>query len=160
MNSDYRSPGAAIDPVIEFKFSINGRDNELPFGVNHRTNIFPVNGELTVLDIKFGQKSVPDTLRDASQPLPKNTKVRFRIDFSQVLDSFRDKGHYDDILGNRIFRDDFKGLYIAGDTCPLSWDFENIPGNPDMKMEDPDSDGIFEKELTFNVFDPSLTGLA
>jgi len=55
---------------------------------------------------------------------------------------------------------DFKGLYIASDTCPLSWDFENIPGNPDMKMEDPDSDGIFEKELTFNVFDPSLTGLA
>jgi len=155
MNSDYRSPGAAIDPVIEFKFSINGRDNELPFGVNHQANIFPVNGELTVLDIKFGQKSVPDTLRDASQPLPKNTKVRFRIDFSQVLDSFRDKGYYEDILGNRIFRDDFKGLYIAGDTYPLSWDFENIPGNPDMKMEDPDGDGIFEKELTFNVFDPS-----
>jgi len=81
--------------------------------------------------------------------------VRFRIDFSQVLDSFRDKGYYEDILGNRIFRDDFKGLYIAGDTYPLSWDFENIPGNPDMKMEDPDGDGIFEKELTFNVFDPS-----
>jgi len=155
MNSDYRSPGAAIDPVIEFKFSINGRDNELPFGVNHQANIFPVNGELTVLDIKFGQKSVPDTLRDASQPLPKNTKVRFRIDFSQVLESFSEKGYYEDILGNRIFRDDFKGLYIAGDTYPLSWDFENIPGNPDMKMEDPDGDGIFEKELTFNVFDPS-----
>jgi hypothetical protein len=155
MNSDYRSPGASIDPVIEFKFSINGRDNELPFGVNHQANIFPVNGELTVLDIKFGQKSVPDTLRDASQPLPKNTKVRFRIDFSQVLESFSEKGYYEDILGNRIFRDDFKGLYIAGDTYPLSWDFENIPGNPDMKMEDPDGDGIFEKELTFNVFDPS-----
>ncbi len=155
MNSGYKSPGADIDPVIEFKFSINGRDNELAFGVNHQANIYPVNGEQTVLDIKFGQRTTPDTLSDDSQPLPANTKVRFRVDFSQVLDSFTKKGYYDDILGNRIFRDDFKGLYIAGNTYPLNWDFENIPGNPELKLEDPDGDGIFEKELTFNVFDPS-----
>ena len=41
MVSDYRSINASIDPVIEFKFSINGRDNELPFGVNHQAGIYP-----------------------------------------------------------------------------------------------------------------------
>ncbi len=155
MTSDYRSPGASVDPVIEFKFSINGRDNELPFGVNHQANIFPGSDGNTVLEIIFGQVSGPDTMKNATSPLPPNTKVRFRVDFRQVLDSFRDKGFYDDILGNRIFQEDFKGLYIAGDTYPLNWDFENIPGNPDLRMEDPDSNGIFEKELTFNVYDPS-----
>ncbi len=155
ITSDYQSQSSAIDPVIEFKFSINGRDNELPFGVNHLANIHPVSDRSKVLNIKFGQKSDPVDGSDISDPLPQNTRVRFRVDFSQVLASFREKGYYDDILGNRIFSDDFKGLYIAGDTYPLNWDFENIPGNPDLKLEDPDGDGIFEKELTFNVYDPS-----
>ena len=155
MTSDYQSEGAAIDPVIEFKFSINGRDNELPFGVNHQANIYPGNDGNTLLNITFGQSSGPDTLNTFSGPLPQNTRVKFSVDFNPVLDSFREKGFYDDILGNRIFQADFKGLYIAGDTYPLNWDFENIPGNPDLKMEDPDGDGIFEKELTFNVYDAS-----
>ena len=155
MTSDYQSPAAAVDPVIEFKFSINGRDNELPFGINHQANIFPVNDEETIIDVQFGQRSAPDTIKDASKPLPPNTKVRFRVDFRKVLDTFRDNGYFDDLPGNRIFRDDFKGLYIAGDTYPLNWDFENIPGNPDLKLEDPDGDGIYEKVLTFNVYDPS-----
>ena len=155
MTSDYKSPGAAVDPVIEFKFSINGRDNELAFGVNHQANIFPGSDGNTVLDIVFGQLSAPDTLKDNSLPLPQNTKVRFRVDFRTALDSFREKGYYEDLSGNRIFQADFRGLYIAGDTYPLNWDFENIPGNPDLKMEDPDGDGFYEKELTFNVYDPS-----
>ncbi len=41
MISDYASPAAGTDPVIQSKFSINGRDNELAFGVNHQANIYP-----------------------------------------------------------------------------------------------------------------------
>lgn len=155
ITSDYQSQSAAVDPVIEFKFSINGRDNELPFGVNHQANIYPDSDGSKVLNITFGQKSGPSDSTDISNPLPQNTRVRFRVDFNPVLMSFKEKGFYDDILGNRIFRADFKGLFIAGDTYPLNWDFENIPGNPGLKLEDPDGDGIFEKELTFNVYDPS-----
>ena len=155
MTSDYQSAGAAIDPVIEFKISINGRDNELPFGVNHQANIYPGSDGSTLLNIIFGQRSAPDTLKTSSEPLPQNTRVKFRVDFNPVLASFKAKGFYDDILGNRIFQADFKGLFIAGDTYPLNWDFENIPGNPGLRMEDPDGDGIFEKDLTFNVYDAS-----
>jgi len=155
ITSDYQSQSAAVDQVIEFKFSINGRDNELPFGVNHQANIHPDSDGSKVLNIKFGQKSAPADGSDISEPLPQNTRVVFRVDFNPVLKSFKEKGFYDDILGNRIFLADFKGIFIAGDTYPLNWDFENIPGNPELKLEDPDGDGIFEKELTFNVFDPS-----
>lgn len=155
MTSDYRSLNAVIDPVIQFKFSINGRDNELAFGVNHQANILPSEDDATLLEMTFGQRSDLGSHKDASQPLPPNTRVRFRVDFNAVLKAFREKGFYDDILGNRIFAADFKGLYLAGDTYPLNWDFENIPANPLLKMEDPDGDGIFEKELIFNVYDPS-----
>ena len=153
--SDYQSHGATVDPVIEFKFSINGRDNELPFGVNHQASIHPDSNGSKVLNITFGQKSGLAEVPDISDPLPQNTRVRFRVDFNPVLKSFKEKGFYDDILGNRIFLADLKGIFIAGDTYPLNWDFENIPGNPELKLEDPDGDGIFEKELTFNVYDPS-----
>ena len=155
MTSDYRSFSTTIDPVIQYKFSINGRDNELAFGVNHQANILPSGDEATLLEMTFGQRSDLGSGKDATRPLPPNTRVRFRVDFNPVLKSFREKGFYDDILGNRIFEADFKGLYLAGDTYPLNWDFENIPSNPLLKMEDPDGDGIFEKELIFNVYDPS-----
>ena len=155
MTSDYVSLNAVIDPVIQFKFSINGRDNELAFGVNHQANILPSEDDATLLEMTFGQRSDLGSHKDASQPLPPNTRVRFRVNFKPVLEAFRAKGFYDDILGNRIFEADFKGLYLAGDTYPLNWDFENIPSNPLLKMEDPDGDGIFEKELIFNVYDPS-----
>ncbi len=155
MISDYASPAAGIDPVIQFKFSINGRDNELAFGVNHQANIYPEGDSSVTITVTFGERADMGSQRDATQMLPPNTKVRFRVDFSKVLKAFRETGYYDDILGNRIFAGDFKGLFIAGDTYPLSWDFENIGGNPQLKMEDPDGDGIYENELTFNVYDPS-----
>jgi len=155
MTSDYKSLSASIDPVIQYKFSINGRDNELAFGVNHQANILPSGDDATLLEMTFGQRSDLGSGKDANRPLPPNTSVRFRVDFNPVIKSFRENGFYDDLLGNRIFAADFKGLYIAGDTHPLNWDFENIPSNPLLKMEDPDGDGIFEKELIFNVYDPS-----
>jgi hypothetical protein len=155
MVSDYVSLNAEIHPVIEYKFSINGRDDELAFGVNHRANIFPDGEDVVVLDMTFGKRSDLRSGKPSSLSLPANTRVKFRVDFREVIDSFREKGYYDDILGNRIFKDDFRGLYLAGDTYPLSWDFENISGNRQLTMEDPDGDGIFEQELTFNVYDPS-----
>jgi hypothetical protein len=100
--SDYVSLQANIDPVIQFKFSINGRDNELAFGVNHEANILPEAQEEVVLNVIFGQKSSLRTEKEASQPLPPNTRVRFRVDFTSVLKAFEDKGYYDDVPGNRI----------------------------------------------------------
>ena len=156
MFSDYTSPNANIDPVIQFKFSINGRDDELPFAVNHQANIYPDGEKTVVLDVVFGRQSDLRNNINATSPLPQNTRVRFRVDFNNVLKSFSEKGYYDDIKGNRIFKNDFKGLFIAGDTYPLSWDFENLAGNSKLKMEDPDGDGIYENELVFNVYDPSV----
>ena len=156
MVSDYVSmANTNIDPLIQFKFSINGRDDELAFGVNHEAHIFPEGDSEVVLNVTFGERSQLRTDRESNRPLPVNTRVRFRVDFTKVLKAFEEKGYYDDLSGNRIYKADFKGLYIAGDTYPLNWDFENLAGKEQLKMQDPDGDGIFENELIFNVYDPS-----
>ncbi|HUW93811.1 MAG TPA: hypothetical protein VMV74_11655 [Bacteroidales bacterium] len=147
-NSNYKS-------LIQFKFSLNGRDNEMAFGVNHEASIYPDGDLPVVLDLVFGQKSDLGTDMESGQSLPANTRVRFRVDFTRVLKAFEEKGYYDDVNGNRIFKADFKGLYIAGDTYPLNWDFENLAGKQELMMKDPDGDGIYENELIFNVYDPS-----
>ena len=45
MTSDYRSPEAdKYSPNVEFKFSINLRDDEMAPGKNHTVTLQPVNG--------------------------------------------------------------------------------------------------------------------
>ena len=61
MVSDYVSRNAVVDPVIEFKFSINGRDDELPFGVNHEANIYPENDNTAVIRAAFGERGTRET---------------------------------------------------------------------------------------------------
>lgn len=153
--SDYVSPEAGkVHSVIEFKFSMNGRDNEMGFGINHQANIYPGEEDLVILETVFGQQArLRDTIPD-HLALPEETRVLFRLDLREVLAAFNRQGWYEDVHGNQIFREDFQGVFIAGSTHPLSWDFENLAGNPDALMVDVNSDGIYEKELVFHVPDP------
>ena len=154
--SGYESPANAnVKTVIQFKFSINGRDNEMAFGVNHQADIYPDGDSVVVLDVVFGIKSNTGSEKNQDNSLPANTRVRIRVDCSRVLEAFEQNGYYDDISGNRIFKTDFKGIWVAGDTYPLTWDFENITTNSQLRMRDPDGDGIFEDEMVFNVYDSS-----
>ena len=73
----------------------------------------------------------------------------------KVMEAFEKDGFYTDFNGNTTFKSDFKGVWIAGGTVPLSWDFENLPGREDLRLNDPDGDGIYTCDLVFNVYDPS-----
>src|SRR5258708_15644762 len=54
LTSDYRSPANMFrSPVVEFKFSINGKDNEMSSGVNHHYNCIAQANETPL--IKFGE---------------------------------------------------------------------------------------------------------
>ena len=46
---------------------------------------------------------------------------------------------------------DFRGVYIACGTPPLSWDFGNLPRLPGYRLTDPDGDGIHAATLRFCV---------
>ena len=133
--------------LITFKFSINEKDNEMISGVDHwivigDENISPV--------IKFGESDgkVPE---ENGNKLPANYQYTFRLDMTEVLTAFEKKGYYEAFDGSRIAKSDFKGVYIAGGSKPLSWDFSNLEEN-NLKLKDEDHDGVYELTLILNPF--------
>ncbi|WP_462319759.1 alpha-L-rhamnosidase-related protein, partial [Marinilabilia sp.] len=154
--SDYQSEESQFfDPRIQFKFSINGRDNEMPYNTDHRANIYPTGADSVVLLVTFGEQAELRSSMPSDESLPPNTKVTFKLDFNPVLKAFEEKGYYEDPRGEKVYADDFKGIYIAGSAHPLSWDFENLANNSDARLTDKDGDGIYEITLEFNDYDPS-----
>ncbi|WP_224999559.1 glycogen debranching protein [Cesiribacter sp. SM1] len=156
MVSNYQSPANdRHSRGISFKFSLNGKDNELPVGINHFVVLYPERGKAESPLITFGQ-TYTDT-----KPVPKddflepNTAFRIRLDMRPVLQQFEDHGFYTDYAGNRVYRQDFSGVYVAGDAEPLSWDFENLPAREGAQLTDHDGNGIYEITIILNQYNPA-----
>ncbi len=149
--SDYQSPANAFfSPVLYFKYSINGKDNEMPMGESNVVLLQSINGQPMVVKTVFGVRSNPKMPTEGLVNVPANTKVRFELDMHPVLDAFKKDGYYTDAQNNKIYKSDFKGVWIAGSAAPLSWDFENLPRSENMDMTDSDGDGIYTSEFVFN----------
>jgi hypothetical protein len=150
IHSDYQSPVNQFkSSVVDFKFSINGKDNEMLSGMDHHFNINPASDYSETPLIKFGTQL---NLDNASQPgfLQPGTKFRIRLDMRHVLKEMESRGFYTCFNGSRIYKDDFKAVYVAGSSAPLIWDFDNLVHHPELQLQDQDGDGIFEIELEMN----------
>jgi hypothetical protein len=53
--------------------------------------------------------------------------------------------------GEKLDSADFKGVFIAGNSAPLIWDFNNLHNQQELQLRDPDGDGIFETTLIMNA---------
>ncbi|WP_338238581.1 glycogen debranching protein [Persicobacter diffluens] len=154
MTSDYLSPeNENYLRTIPFKFSINLKDNELPYNVNHQLVVRPnAEGFFESPVVTFGKLYV-DKEAGVQEVLEPDSEVRFRLDMRPVLEAFEKKGYYTDVHGDKIYKEDFKGVFIAGSSFPLSYDFENL-GNFGHQLTDEDGDGIFEITLKMNYRHP------
>lgn len=142
--TNYRSPSdLAFSPVIEFRFSINSRDNELKAGQSH----FAVVGDSTGIFFIGKPQVKPVTDR---RPLAKDTKWTVRVDMAPVMESFKKYSYYVTPTNDTIYKDDFKGVWIAGSSAPLTWDFENLYGKDDRKLHPVNGSNIYEVTLTLN----------
>ncbi|MDO7846442.1 glycogen debranching protein [Hymenobacter sp. M29] len=151
--SNYHSPANAfLSPQVAFKFSINGKDNEMPSGQDHQLLAVarPGGEAIETPPIVFGQRYVDATPRPADAYLAPNTPVRIRLDMRQVLAAFKKQGYYTNFKGEKLYQQDFKHVFVAGSAAPLSWDFDNLVNKPDLEMKDPDGNGIYEATLTLN----------
>ncbi|MBU6122619.1 alpha-L-rhamnosidase-related protein [Hymenobacter siberiensis] len=139
-------------PRIEFKFSINGKDNEMTPGLNHLLVAVPRpgGGPIETPPIVFGQRYVDAVPATADTYLAPNTPIKIRLDLRPVLADFKKQGFYTTFKGDKLYHQDFKHVYVAGGTAPLSWDFDNLTNKPELEMKDPDGDGIYEATLTLN----------
>lgn len=154
--STYRSLASTnYSSTISFKFSINGKDNEAAPGQDHQLTIIPQNGSYTSPVIEFGEKD-PESFINESAPaqLPENTEFTVRVNLSEVLKKFEDKGYYEAWSGETISASEFQGVYIAGGSAPFSWDFDNLHKNPEYQLQDENNDGIYEGTFTLNPYDP------
>ncbi len=149
LSSNYRSPANLFkSPIVSFKLSINGKDNEMTPGVNHYFACTSQINESPV--IKFGEKGADLKKLLKVTYLKPATEFKIRVDMRHVLKAFNEQGYYTCFNGDKIYKSDFKGLFVAGNTAPMIWDFNNLVNHPELELKDPDGDGIYETTLTLN----------
>ena len=148
ISSNYKSPDKGnINPSISFKFSINGKDNEMAPGTDHHFTIENNLPNQATPILQFG------TPLNAIRNLPDNTFLKpgtlltIRVNMNPMLKAFEQQGFYN-TYGGKIFKQDFKGLWVAGNTTPMFWDFDNLINRPELQLKDNDGDGIFETTLS------------
>ncbi|AHJ97374.1 hypothetical protein Hsw_1779 [Hymenobacter swuensis DY53] len=154
LTSNYQSPANAYqDPRIIFKFSLNGQDNEMAPGQDHSIVALPQAGRLETETplLTFGQRFVDKALIPANTFLAPNTRLKIRLDLRPVLAAFKKQGYFTTYTGEKLYQQDFKGVFVAGNTAPLTWDFANLAGKKELQLQDPDGNGIYEVTLVLNT---------
>ena len=153
LTSNYVSPvNDQLNPRVEFKFSLNGKDNEMAPGLNHVLLAVPRPGgaPIETPPIVFGQRYQDATPVAANQYLDPNTPIKIRLDMRPVLAAFKKDGYFTTFKGDKIYQQDFKHVYVAGGTAPLSWDFDNLTNKPELELTDANGNGIYEATLILN----------
>jgi len=138
----------AAQNKLEFKFSLNGLDNERGFAQNHQLTLKPVKGRMISPIIVFG---VADTLavNEQTEYLNDDVELTLRVDMRQVLKEFQEKGYYELFSGEKFYAKDFTGIFVAGNIEPLSWDFQKLGTKEQFQLTDKNNDGIYEIKLLF-----------
>jgi hypothetical protein len=150
--SEYQSPANNfISPRIIFKFSINGKDNEMPSGQDHQYNDLSTSGYAETPLIVFGKQNKDSSITPDNITLAPNTKLKIRLDMRPVLAELKEKGYFTTFKGEKIYNEDLKAVYVAGNTAPLIWDFDNLVNHTGLQLKDEDGDGIYETTLVMNV---------
>lgn len=151
IQSNYQSQETAFkSPRISFKFSINGLDNEMQPGKNHELVYLSSGTECVSPLIRFGEQMIDKQTVPPNTYLQPNTLLKLRVDMRSVLEEFDKKGFYTNFQGTKIYKADFKGVFVAGSIRPMMWNFDNLGGRKDLQLLDTDGDGIYELELRIN----------
>ncbi len=148
--SNYISPGIKQSPVVKFKFSINGADNSAPTGKDNVIVCSGNSGGYETPVIKFGGQYIDSTKVSPNDYLKKDVKLTLRVDMTDMLNSFKKKGYYQTFDGKKIYKNDFQGVFVAGNVSPLTWDWNNLYSHKELQLTDSNHDGIYETTLTLN----------
>ncbi len=152
LQTNYQSPANVyMSADITFKFGINGRDNEMEHNTDHHFHCVAKDGYCETPLIKFGEQ-LNNALSKETAYLPPNTKLKIRLDMREVLNAFNANGYYVTISKDTIYKQDFKGVYVAGGALPMVWDFNNLDKHPELELKN-NGNGIYETTLTLNAYE-------
>lgn len=144
--TNYASPAdEAPSPLIEFRLSLNSRDNELIPGETH----YSIVGTDTIIPLGIPSSEKPVLPAD-TKPLDKNAEWTLKVNVAPLVKSFKEKGIYVTNTNDTIYADDFKGIWVAGNIDPLTWDFDNLYGKDLQKLVPIDGDTIYGVKIALN----------
>ncbi|MGE5457091.1 MAG: glycogen debranching protein [Methanococcaceae archaeon] len=150
--SDYKSEfKKPTNRSVFLKFSINGLDNERAPGNDHQI-LLTQGGKTDTAEFVFAKPDLRkyNTPGPDENPLLESDKdLLVKVNMREVLQELKTKGYYNTFDGGKVSRDSFSGLYIAGGSLPLNWDFAALPRQPEFILQDADSDGIYEVTIHF-----------
>ncbi|MCS6833432.1 MAG: glycogen debranching protein, partial [Flammeovirgaceae bacterium] len=86
--------------------------------------------------------------------LPTDYEYTFTVNMRPVLEQFEQKGYYEAYDGTRITKEEFKGVYIAGNAEPLTWDFANLE-NRGLKLNPTKEPFIYSITVRLNPNNPA-----
>lgn len=148
MTTNYRSTfRKKTANLITFKFSINGGDNEAYPGSDHRFYLDQEGGNQSSPLYEFGKIHSSDNEKGEPGFLKDEVELTIKVDMNRVLQDFKEKGYFVTFSGDTIDYEDFRGVYVAGNTYPLTWNF-NSPGSL-LELKDIDGDGIYQGIVKF-----------
>lgn len=149
--SNYVSPADEFkSPEVKFKFSINGADNSAPTGKDNVIICAGSDGNYETPVIPFGKQFIDSTKISSNSYLKKDVKLTLRVNMTDVFNSFKDKGFYITFDGKKIYKNDFKDVFVAGNIAPLTWDWNNLYSHKELQLTDSNHDGIYETTLILN----------
>ena len=144
--TNYASPAdEAPSPLIEFRLSLNSRDNELIPGETH----YSIVGTDTIIPLGGPAQGKPQLPADC-KPLDKNAEWTLKVNVTPLIKSFKEKGIYVTNTNDTIYADDFKGIWVAGNIDPLTWDFDNLYGKDKQKLQPIEGDTIYGVKIALN----------
>lgn len=147
INSSYKSIyKKAAQNKLEFKFSLNGWDNERGFAQNHQLTLKPVNGKMVSPIFVFGQADT-STVSEQTEYLNEDIELTLRVDMRKLLKDFKERGYYELFNTEKFYKKDFAGVFVAGNIEPLSWDFQTLGTKKQFQLTDENNDGIYELKL-------------
>ncbi|MCK9211941.1 MAG: hypothetical protein M0P61_13960 [Ignavibacteriaceae bacterium] len=147
INSSYKSIyKKSAQNKLEFKFSLNGMDNERGFAQNHQLTLKPVKGKMISPIFVFGEADT-STIKEQTEYLNEDIELTLRVDMRQVLKEFKEKNYFELFNGEKFYAKDFAGVFIAGNIEPLSWDFQTLGTKKQFQLSDENNDGIYEIKL-------------
>ncbi|MEI3341502.1 MAG: hypothetical protein V8R52_04440 [Coprobacter fastidiosus] len=141
-------------PTIHFKFRSIAVITSPRQVKQHIITLKPQNDTCVSPVILFGERYTAIDTNAESIPLPHRTVRTVKADMSSMFQAFKKQGFYKTPTGDIISVFDFKGVYIAGGSEPMTWDFENLYSREGMELSDPDKNGIYEISLTIYTKEP------
>lgn len=142
IKSNY-APADTAQPsgIVKFRLAFNGHDNEMSSCYYHYAR---VSDDTTTVAV-----GVPDSVPAPARvrPLLQDHDWVLRVDLRRVQQALNDHGHYVTATGDTIYADEFKGVWVAGNVAPMTWNFITLAQQRQLRLHETSTPGIYEVKL-------------